>query len=135
MVFLSPARILDPERWLTLPEEIPEEVPEELRSLAVFVDGPDFSHLAWPREDAMAVIESLKSTTVAISGGDVIRSEAWGFVPAGDYWLCDRIQGEDRFSYARRSHDRALGYIEDYEEGPTANLLFALTFDTQQHAA
>jgi len=114
---------------------LPSEIPEELRADAVFVEGPGFSEMAWPREEALAVIESLMGTLVAVSGGDVYRSEAWGFVPAYEYWLCDRIQGEDSVNYAQRSRATAKRFVESHGGERPESVLFALAFDTQQEAA
>jgi len=114
---------------------LPREIPERLRSLGIPLENQDVDDLAWNKADALDVIDSLKGTKVAILGGDVYRSEPWGFVPAYDNWTCIRMEGELASEYARRTRQVAATFVQEYDDDQASNVFFALRFSTQQEAA
>ena len=91
--------------------ELPMEIPRELAEIAVPVEvaGPGESYPAWSREDALAVVECLRGTKVAIEGGEVFRTDRLGLRTAIEIWDCERIAAETATDYAERSRDMAQG--------------------------
>ena len=116
---------------------IPEEVPIELADRAVPLEapGPGQHTAAWARDDALAVIASLRGTKVAIEGGEVYRTDRLGLRPAIGVWSCDRLAGETATDYAERSRNLACGRIEATQETGASELLYAFVFSDQQDAA
>jgi hypothetical protein len=47
--------------------KLPDQIPKQLRKLALFLPDFEDGEGAWGRMDALAVIKSLKTTTVSIS--------------------------------------------------------------------
>ena len=117
--------------------ELPMEIPRELAEIAVPVEvaGPGESYPAWSREDALAVVECLRGTKVAIEGGEVFRTDRLGLRTAIEIWDCERIAAETATDYAERSRDMARGRIEATPAAESGDLLYALTFSDQQEAA
>jgi len=112
----------------------PDEVPEHLLALAVPLDE-DGEEYVWAPAEALALIESLRGTRVAIEGGDVYRREAWGFVPTYESWSCERLPGEGSLDYARRSRDVALTTIETWVEDHAGDTFYLMRLTDQQDAA
>jgi hypothetical protein len=95
----------------------PSELPGWL--IEAMINGPEgCSHLAWRRPDALAVLQELASTSVAVLGGDVLVLGPQGFThsPTGDNWTCNLSSGESWTAYAARSRRKAHDYIHRYRE-------------------
>ena len=113
---------------------LPAEIPDHLRGLAVPLDDEE-SDFVWAPADAMVVIESLRSTRLAVTAGEVYRREAWGFVQTYDSWHCEPALGEGAFAYAQRSREVAIRAIELHVEDKPGDVCFLLEFSDQEDAA
>ena len=113
----------------------PDEIPESLRLAGITPPGIEGEDLAWNKADALAVVESLRGTRVAITGGDVYSLVSWGCLPTGEAWECDRLHLEDSLAYARRSRDAAMAFIQSHAVDREGDFLYVLIFSRQDTAA
>ena len=117
---------------------LPDEIPRTLRQDALFLPGLGDGQGAWPRQVAIAVIEGLEGTTVAVSDVTPYRRVAWGteihWSISDPVWSVHRMRSESVVDYARRSRREAAEFIGEFEEGDD-ELLFALTFPMWKDAA
>ena len=89
---------------------------------------------AWSKDNAVAVIDSLKGTTVAVSDVVVFSRAPWGFAPSDLALSFDGLPNEADADYAGRSRLAAVEFIR--VSGPTeGETLFALTFPMWKDAA
>src|SRR5437867_13121454 len=106
---------------------LPERIPKKLRQSALLL--PEFSEgeAAWSKDDAIAVLESLKSTTVPVSDVVLYERAPWGYAPSESTWSAERYQNEADTDYAARSRSGAAEFIRrcGYVAG---DALFAMTF-------
>ena len=113
---------------------LPEGIPQDLRESVFILPEFDEGEAAWLKDDALAVISSLKGTTVAVSDVVVFEQVPWGYAPGEPSWSCDRILSEPDPDYASRSRAGALEFIRGCDCVP-AETLFALTFPVWKDAA
>ena len=115
---------------MRLPEEIPRKLRHAARVLPVLADGQG----AWPREQALQVIDSLESTTVAISDVTPHRPLDGDWIPSSFSWSLHRKHHEADIDYARRSRQEAAEFIQA-DTSPSGMVLFVLTFPMFKDAA
>ena len=70
----------------------------------------------WQRTDALAVLERLQGSAVAVLGGDVLRVEGNRPQHTYDNWHVEPVEGESFATYAARSQAGAAEYITRYPE-------------------
>lgn len=114
--------------------KLPDEIPERLGNLALFLPEFDDSEGAWFKADAMAVIESLKGTIVAVSEVVILNMAPGGYMPSGLTISMDRFPNEADSDYAERSRHLALDFIRNSETGNNQSL-FVLTFPLWKEVA
>jgi hypothetical protein len=114
---------------------IPFDVPERLKTCGIPVTPDSEDNLAWKADDALAVVETVDSTKIAIIEINVYREEAWGFVPTDDNWSCDRMLGETASEFAGRTHECAREFIRNDREDRSEEGFYELIFSDQQDAA
>lgn len=114
--------------------KLPDQIPQRLRNVALFLPQFDDGEGAWLQVDAVAVIESLKGTTVSISDVVILHGTPGGYIPSDSALSVERFHNEPDTDYAERSRSLALDFIRDCE---TANneTVFALTFSLWKDAA
>jgi hypothetical protein len=114
--------------------KLPDRIPKRLRNLALFLPEFDDGEGAWFKADAMAVIESLKGTTVPVSDVVILNMAPWGYAPSDLALSVDRFPNEADADYAGRSPSLALDFIRG-SEMVDDKTLFALTFPLWKDAA
>lgn len=114
--------------------KLPDQIPIQLRNLALFLPEFDHGEGAWFKDDAMRVIESLKGTTVPVSGVIMFNMAPWGYSPSDLVLSVNRFPNEADADYAARSRSLALDFIRDCETADDKTL-FALTFPLWKDAA
>ena len=112
---------------------LPTQIPEVLRSQAVFLPGAREGAAAWPREEALAVVESLKGTTVPVVEIVLFAPVMRGFMLTGLPWSTERRRNEADADFARRSRAGAAAFINGCERDDAT--LFSLTFPVRKDAA
>lgn len=114
--------------------KLPDRVPTRLREAALPLSDLDDGEAVWTRDDAIAVIDSLKGTTIAVSDVVFIERVAWGYEATETTLTIGRIPNESDPDYARRSRARAREFITATQvEGE--RWLVALTFPVWKDAA
>jgi hypothetical protein len=103
-----------------------DRIPQQLRRHARSLDQLGIDDVAWTKEDARRVLDSIRGSNIAVLGGDVFKEHSDGLEPAYDNWHCDRVQGESLTDYATRSLEHAWSYVERYPPEPTHNEYFRL---------
>ena len=83
--------------------------------------------VALSREDAIFAVGLLQSASIPILGGDVYCKKPSGIESAYANWHSDRLEGEDRNSFASRSCFESLNYIENFPSMETS--IFVLVID------
>lgn len=114
--------------------KLPERIPKRLREVALFLPEFGDGEGAWSKDDALAVIDSLKSTTVAVSDVVLFVRVSWGYAPFGPSWSSDRLPNEADADYAGRSRAGAGEFIRVCEV-VADDALFGLTFPVWKDAA
>ena len=115
-----------------LPEQIPPRLGQQSVALPDLGDGEG----AWVRTDALAVIEALRGSTVAVYAVALFEAAPvpGGYAPTEVGWKRDRKTHEEEEDYARRTHMGAATFICECElpEDPS---VFVLTFPANPDAA
>jgi hypothetical protein len=114
---------------------LPREIPPELLDRALEVPDLARDEGAWTREDALAVVESLGGTTVAIEAVSVCEIAPVVHRPPVPGWAVGRLRGEASADYARRSRAGASRFIASYAPAGFEEVAFILEFSTQDEAA
>jgi hypothetical protein len=114
--------------------KLPAQIPMKLLALALFLPELEDGEAAWPRDDALAVLDSLKGTTVAVSDVIVFEQVPGGYAPREIAWSGTRLPNEPDPDYAQRSRAGAVEFIRRCE-GISEGTLFALTFPMWKDAA
>jgi hypothetical protein len=113
---------------------LPERIPKPLRDSASFLPELTDGEGAWPRSDALTVLESLHGTTIAISDVVLFELLSWGYVPVEPPLALHRLQNEGDADYAQRSRAAAKSFIQECTSA-SDGALFALTFPMWKDAA
>jgi hypothetical protein len=113
---------------------LPVELPIDLKDAGVPVESPE-PGLAWSAAAALAIVEALLHTTVAIVSCEVFRSDRVGLVPIYEGWSIERRMGETASDFAARSRTVARDRIEARMRSGPETPFFAMTFSGQQDAA
>ena len=86
------------------------------------------------KEDAIAVVTSLRATTVAISEAHVFDPVIWGYAPSNRKWFGERLTTEGDPDYAQRTRQEVLEFISE-REIESEDAVFVLTFSMEKDAA
>lgn len=113
---------------------LPDRIPKWLRSIAIFLPELDEGEGAWFKADAMAVIESLQNTTVAVSDVILFDKAPWGYLKSDIGISTGRLFNEEDTDYAERSRSIAIGFIRHFE-ATNDQMLFVLRFPLLKDAA
>src|SRR5262245_40853886 len=114
--------------------KLPAEIPKRLRDSAFSLPELEDGEGAWSKADAIAVIEALRGTTVAISDVVVFRTAPWGYAPSEVNLTTERIPTESDTDYAARSRSAASDFVRGHDTEDD-DALFALTFPLWKDAA
>lgn len=113
---------------------LPERIPKSLRESALFLPEFGDGEGAWSRGDALAVIESLRGSTVVVSEVALFERVSWGYAPTESTVSIDRLHNEAEADYAKRSRAKAAEFIRDCT-AVSDDALFGLTFPMWKDAA
>ena len=84
------------------------------------------SNVAWRPDDAIEVISSIKDSSWAILGGDVLVHDGEGYRSTYDNWYTEPEQGEKHAEYLTRSYSASVRYIQDYMKNNSGDFVFVL---------
>jgi hypothetical protein len=114
--------------------KLPNQIPNPLRKLAFLLPEFDDGEGAWFKVDAIAVIESLKGTTMPISNVIILNAAPGGYIPSESRLKVGRFPNEGDSDYADRSHSLALDFIR-ISGVVDDKTLFVFTFPLWKDAA
>ena len=109
------------------------EIPDELRADAIELPDDASDVWAWPKEAALALLDGLAGTKIAVLGFGVYHVDAEGPVETGMRWAFERLPFEPAADYAERSRSAARDAILGRPD--LAPELYALDLSDQQGAA
>ena len=104
---------------------------EKIIEKVISLEEHGLNDLAWSKEDAINLIQSIMKDRVGILGGDVCELTSNRLKFCGDNWACRRIQTESEEAYNLRSKIKSLQYIEKYPVPPNKKIIFVLVFTEQ----
>ncbi len=107
---------------------IKRQIREKILGDAVALSRFGLYDLAWDRESAKFLIDSLKSDDIGILGGNVYKIESDWLIPLSDNWSCNPTVGENKKEYYLRSKLESLKYIEAYPNHENELILFSIGF-------
>jgi len=84
-----------------------EALGEDVEQGTVMPDGS----VAWSAAQCVEVVKALRSTKVAIHGGEFFHSEPIGLVPTYEGWNCTKAHGESATDFAVRSREMAVAQV------------------------
>ena len=113
---------------------LPERIPKRLRDTALFLPEFGDGEAAWSKDDAIAVIDSLKGSTVAVSDVVLYERVPWGYAPSERVLSVDRLPSEPDADFAKRSRAAAASFLRAAPT-PGDEALFGLTFPMWKDAA
>ena len=113
---------------------LPTQLSSRLRAAAIEHQPEGCDHVAWERPDALAVIDELAGSGVAILGGDVLCRVGETFEHSFDNWSVERHTGERWVEYAERSRSAARAYVSRYAEPAAGEVAYAFTFSLKPSA-
>ena len=111
---------------------LPVELPLDLREAGIPLESSE-SGLAWSSGVALAIVDALRNSTVAIVSCGVFRSDRVGLVPLYTGWSVERHMDEAASDFAARSRKVAKEKIE--AQTRSGAQFFAMAFSGQQDAA
>jgi hypothetical protein len=112
---------------------IPVELPDELRAAGLPIEEGGDVNLAWDKTSALAALEAVRNSKIAVLSVDVYKLEAWGPIPTEESWSCRRLSGETASEFAERSRHWAGHYIATHDEQDGS--LYLVYLDRQEGAA
>jgi len=104
--------------------KLPDAFIEIVKSKGRRLTDLQSQEFAFRRADALAAIDALDGSRVAISGCDVLQDAGRRVEMTGDNWYCNRSINEDPLQYVERSRNLARRYIADSQGN--AGVLYAL---------
>ena len=113
--------------------EVFDQIPDELRGCGLLVDNGAESSLAWEKDTAIRVLQSLAGTKVAVAEVDVYVLEAWGPTDTEESWMSSREPGQTATDYADTSRHWAIQFVREHDGGDRT--LYLLWLDDQRGAA
>ena len=95
--------------------DLPAAVAAQARSLAAL----GRKEVAWSRGAVLEILPHLRSKSVAVLGGEVVRFTEGRIHQTSDNWHTEPVHGEAFADYAQRSIENTERYIMGYSEpGP-----------------
>jgi hypothetical protein len=114
--------------------ELPALIPEHIRSKSAILRTDQGEFVAWSRSAALALLDALKGSTLAVGAGQVYNLTE--HPPATvNGWFCERSRNESVIDYALRSRDLASSYLTIHRDSPIDIFMFVFDFDLQNVAA
>lgn len=105
-----------------------KEIKEKIIQKSIFLEGYGLNDLAWNKEDAKNLINSILKDKIGILGGDVYTLTSHRLEPLYDNWACEPRATESEEEYYLRSKLESLKYIENYLTQEKENVIFLITF-------
>jgi hypothetical protein len=105
-----------------------QEIKEKITKKAISLDEYGINDLAWSKENAKKLINTIMKDKIGILGGDVYKLTLKSLESLSDNWSCEPMEDESEEEYYSRSKSESLKYIENYPVEPGKNIIFSITF-------
>lgn len=96
-------------------------IPADLWLRAASLSDLGVEEFAWRPADAVQLLDLLRTSTIAVLGGDVYTRSAGRFHPAYENWYVEQDPLEEPASYAARSHAIASNYFAGLQQADGAD--------------
>ncbi|CRX38694.1 Imm40 family immunity protein [Estrella lausannensis] len=103
-------------------------IKKKILEKAVSLEKFGMNDLAWEKDAAVTLINSLMNDDIGILGGSVYKIDSNNFMPMYDNWSCNPDSKEVSKDFNFRSKTRALEYINKYPIYLDERILFSLVF-------
>lgn len=90
------------------------------------------NNVAFPREQALLLVDVFKKYGLSILGGDVYMKTGSAIVITYDNWYCDKRVNESDGDFLKRSCDEAKSYISSYMRNTIKEPLFSFVLNISQ---
>lgn len=107
---------------------IQNHIKKKILDKAVSLEKFGMRDLAWEKEEAKNLINSLMFDDIGILGGDVYVIDSSRLIPTYENWSCEPEDGELKKNYFSRSKINALDYINRYPNNTSEKTLFSIVF-------
>lgn len=105
-----------------------QEIKEKITQNSISLEEYGLNDLAWSKEDATNLINSIMKDRIGILGGDVYKLTSNRLEPLYDNWACEPSAAESEEEYYLRSKSEALKYIENHLVQAGENIVFSIIF-------
>ena len=105
-----------------------QQIKEKIFNKAISLEKYGINNLAWNKEDAIALIDSIMCDKVGILGGDVYKLSSRRLEPLYDNWSFEPFKNESQKEYHLRSKIESLKYIKSYPIQLTEIIIFSIIF-------
>ena len=104
------------------------ETKKKIKQKSISLEKYGLNDLAWSKEDALDLLNSIMEDNIGILGGDVYKLSLQRLEPLYDNWSCKPNNSETEVEYYLRSKVESLKYIENYPIQPNEKIVFSITF-------
>ncbi|MCB1067109.1 MAG: hypothetical protein KDK56_02880 [Simkania sp.] len=104
------------------------KISEKIKNASVSLEKYGLNELAWTKENAINLINSILNDKIAILGGDVYLLASGNIEPLYDNWYCEKVSFETQNEYFLRSKLEALQYIKNYPVKNDEKIIFVIVF-------
>ena len=104
------------------------KIREKINQKSISLENYELNDLAWTKEDALALIDSIINDEIGILGGDVCKITSSHLEFLYDNWSCEIDENELKEKYYSRSKIESKKYIENYPVNPEEGIIFSITF-------
>lgn len=107
---------------------IVKKLAEKIANTACYLKNFHIHDLAWYKETAIEMLNSILSDDIGILGGDVYELDQDDLIPLCDNWSSEPLRNESRAEFYLRSKMESLQYITKYPVKKNETIIFAIVF-------
>lgn len=104
------------------------KIREKIKKASIQLENYGINDLAWAKEDAIDLINSILNDEIGVLGGDVYQIGPESIKPLYDNWHCEKENSESQHEYLLRSKLEALHYIKNYPVEDGEQIVFVIVF-------
>ena len=104
------------------------KIREKIKKASIKLESHGLNDLAWVKDDAIDLLDSILNDDIGVLGGDVYQIRAENIHPLYDNWHCEKEDSETTHEYFLRSKLEALKYIKNYPVNDNEQIVFVIVF-------
>lgn len=105
-----------------------KELNDKLKDKSISLEKFGLNDLAWKKEDAKSLLQSIRDDKIGVLGGEVFKMSSNQLIPLYDNWACEPQNSETDDEFYIRSKSESLKYIKNYPCDGMNDILFSITF-------